>query len=320
MTERSGAALAVTELFGERVAGAVAARASQLVVGLDPDPMSLWPRAHELARRARHEAQTSPAVAAAAAVAAHCALVIEAVAEHAVAVKLQVACFERLGPPGWAALVETVQRARERELLVLADAKRGDIDVTAAAYGQAYFGATPTPYGDVAGIAADALTVNPLLGTDSLEPLLQAARPHGAGVFALVRTSNRGAADVQDRRLDGGETVSERLAELVRQLGHHAVGPAGLSDIGAVVGATAPERLARLRELMPEQIFLLPGVGAQGGRVEALGSAWGGHSASALIAASRAIVSAGAKQGGDPAEAARQEAARLRELAWNLGH
>jgi orotidine-5'-phosphate decarboxylase len=248
----------------------------------------------------------------------HCALVIEAVAESAVAIKLQVACFERLGAPGWAALSETVERASERGLLVLADAKRGDIDVTAAAYAQAYFGATPTPYGDVAGVTADGLTVNPLLGADSLAPLVDEARDRGAGLFILVRTTNMGAADVQERRLAEGGTVSERLAEMVRELGRDGVGRAGLSDVGAVVGATAPDRLARLRELMPEAPFLVPGVGAQGGRVEALAPALGAHPASILVSASRSIVAAHEQRGGDPAEAARREAARLQELAWGL--
>ena len=307
-------------MFGDRLAGRVVDRASQLVVGLDPDPMRLWPRAYELAdSQGPAKAQASPSARAAFAVAVHCVLVIEAIADHAVAVKLQVACFERLGAPGWAALAQTVQRARERGLMVLADAKRGDIDVTAAAYAQTYFGTTPTPYGEVRGIAADGLTVNPLLGIDSLRPLVQAARDREAGVFALVRTSNRGAADVQDRPLERGGTVSDRLAEIVRELGRESVGSSGLSDIGAVVGATVPDRLARLRELMPEAIFLLPGVGAQGGRVEALAPALGEHPASVLISASRGIVGAGGGQGGDPAGAARREAAKLQELAWSLG-
>lgn len=309
-----------SEMFGDRLAGRVDDRASQLVVGLDPDPMKLWPRAYELAEsQGPAKAQSSPSARAAFAMAVHCVLVIEAIAEHAVAVKLQVACFERLGAPGWAALGQTVQRARDRGLLVLADAKRGDIDVTAAAYAQTYFGTTPTPYGEVSGIAADGLTVNPLLGIDSLRPLVGAARDRGAGVFALVRTSNEGAADVQDRPLEGGGTVSERLAEIVRELGREGVGSSGLSDVGAVVGATVPDQLARLRELMPETIFLLPGVGAQGGRVEALAPALGEHRASVLISASRGIVGVGAGQGGDPAAAARREAAKLQELAWNLG-
>jgi orotidine-5'-phosphate decarboxylase len=307
------------EPFSDRLAGRVEARASQLVVGLDPDPMSLWPHAYRLAEsQGPTRAQTSPAARAAFAVAVHCTLVIEAVADHAVAVKMQVACFERLGAPGWAALAQTMQRARQRGLLVIADAKRGDIDVTAAAYANAYFGATATPYGEVPGIAADGLTVNPLLGIDSLKPFVQAARDHGAGLFALVRTSNRGAADVQDRALEQGGTVSERLAAIVHELGRGGVGSSGLADVGAVVGATAPDRLARLREIMPKAIFLLPGVGAQGGRVDALAPALGEHPASVLITASRGIVGASAEQGGDPAKAARREAARLQELAWNL--
>jgi orotidine-5'-phosphate decarboxylase len=300
------------EPFGDRLARSVAERSSQLVVGLDPDPAALWPRAYELANMGEGD----PALRAAFAVAIHCALVIEAVAEQAVAVKLQVACFERLGAPGWATLAETTRRARERGLLVIADAKRGDIDVTAAAYGQAYFGSTPTPYGEVSGISADALTVNPLLGGDALEPLAVAAREVGGGLFVLVRTSNAGAADLQDRSLRGGETVSERVAELVQALGAAAIGSSGLSDVGAVVGATAPERLARLRELMPEAVFLLPGVGAQGGRVEALSPALGRDPASILISSSRGIVSA--EGVANPADAARAEAARLRELAWGL--
>ena len=303
------------EPFGDRLARSVAVRASQLVVGLDPDPAALWPRAYEVTSATEAD---QPAIRAAFAVAVHCALVLDAVAEQAVAVKLQLACFERLGPPGWAALAESVQRARDRGLVVIADGKRGDIDMTATAYGQAYFGTTPTPFGEVRGIAADALTVNPLLGVDALAPLVQAARRAGGAVFALVRTSNAGAADVQDLALVDGRTVSERLAELVRDLGRPGIGESGLSDVGAVVGATAPERLQKLRELMPEAVFLVPGVGAQGGRVEALAPALGKGPASLLISASRAIVGAGVQAGADPAEAARKEAARLRELAWGL--
>src|SRR5205823_12472896 len=110
----------------------------------------------------------------------------------------QLACFERLGSPGWAALQSTVTAAREAGLLVIADGKRGDVPVTAAAYAQALVGETPTPFGPVAGLGADAFTANPLLGADALEPLVAAARAAGAGCFCLVRTSNLGAAELQD--------------------------------------------------------------------------------------------------------------------------
>ncbi len=157
--------------FGDLLAGRVAERASQIVLGLDPDPARLWPRAVALADRT----SDPPAARAAFAVAAHCALAIEAVAEHCVAVKPQLACFERLGAPGWAALAEVVERAHDAGLIVLADGKRGDIDVSAAAYAQALLGETPTHFGVVPGLGADALTVNPLLGADSLAPFVSVA-------------------------------------------------------------------------------------------------------------------------------------------------
>lgn len=303
--------------FGERLASAVADRSSQLVLGLDPDPARLWPRALELAGGAG-DPPVPPAQRAALAVAIHCTLAIEAAGEHCVAVKPQVACFERLGAPGWAALAEVVQRAREHGLLVIADAKRGDIDVSAAAYAQAFFGEHPTPFGPVASLGADALTVSPLLGADSLAPILACAREVGGGLFVLVRTSNPGAADVQELRLTAGDTVSERLAELVERLGAAPGSTSSLSDVGAVVGATAPEWIARLRELMPTAVFLLPGVGAQGGRVEDLAPAFASGPAGGLVTASRAIVRAHEQHGGDPAAAAHREAARLRERAWKL--
>ena len=303
--------------FGDRLADRVAARESQLVLGLDPDPARLWPEAIRLADDSGGGA-AEPAVRAARAVAAHCALAIEATAEYCVAVKLQVACFERLGAPGWSALADTAALARDRGLLVIADAKRGDVDVTAAAYAQAFLGETPTPYGPVPGLGADAMTVNPLLGRDSLEPFVSTARAHGRGLFVLVRTSNPGAADIQERPLADGGTVSDRLADIVQDIGSGGVGRTGMSDIGAVVGATAPRRLSALRERMPHAPFLLPGVGAQGGRVEELAPVFAVGPAGGLISASRGIVAAHERAGGDPRVAAAREASRLRELAWRL--
>jgi orotidine-5'-phosphate decarboxylase len=245
-------------------------------------------------------------------------LAIEAAGEHCVAVKPQVACFERLGAPGWAALAATVVAAQEHGLLVIADAKRGDIDVSAQAYAEAFFGGSDTPFGGVPGLGVDALTVNPLLGADSLAPQVTAARDQGRGLFVLVRTSNPGARDVQELELRGGGTVTDRLAQLVAELGAGGVGPAGLADIGAVTGATAPERLAALREAMPRAIFLLPGVGAQGGQVQDLAAAFAPGPAGGLVSASRGIVYAFERHGGFPEAAAAREASRLRELAWSI--
>jgi orotidine-5'-phosphate decarboxylase len=279
------------------------------VLGLDPDPARLWPAAIEAA-----PAEGTPAERAGAAVGRHCAALIDAAGPACVAVKPQLACFERLGAPGWAALQRTVEHAREAGLLVVADGKRGDVPVTAAAYGQALAGVTPTPFGDVPGLGADAFTANPLLGRDALEPLVEAARAGGGGVFVLVRTSNPGAADVEDLPVDGAP-LWERLAALVAELGGAG---GGLADVGAVVGATAPEHVARMRELMPRAPFLLPGVGAQGGRVEDLGPAFAPGPAGGLVTASRSIATAGERTGQDPAMAARAEAERLREAAARL--
>jgi orotidine-5'-phosphate decarboxylase len=298
--------------FADRLAGVVRARGSQIVLGLDPDPARLWPEAV-----AQAPADGPPARAAAAAVRAHCAALIDAAGPACVAVKPQLACFERLGADGWAALAATVEHAREAGLLVLADGKRGDIDVSAAAYAQALVGSTPTPFGDVRGLGADAFTANPLLGVDALTPLVEGARAAGAGVFVLVRTSNPGAADVEDLELAAGGPLWERLAAIVAALGEP--GPeSGLADVGAVVGATQPEHVARMRELMPQAPFLLPGIGAQGGRVEDLAPAWAAGRAGGLVSASRSIAQAYETAAGTPAAAARAEAERLRELAWSL--
>lgn len=308
--------MASVEPFGDRLARVVEQRRSHVVVGLDPDPAALWPGAVE-AEGAVEGGAEDVARRTAAAVARHCAAVIDAVGRCCVAAKLQLACFERLGAPGWVALSDTLVRARDAGLLVIADGKRGDVPLTARAYAQALVGETRGPYGPVRGLGADAFTASPLLGRDALEPLVSAAADHGAGCFCLVRTSNRGAAEVQDVPAPG-EPLHERLARMVDELGERSIGGSGLSTVGAVVAATRPGLLPRLRELMPRAVFLLPGVGAQGGSVEGLAAAFATHRAGGLVAASRSIVEAHATRGGDPAAAAHGAAEELRAAAWAL--
>jgi orotidine-5'-phosphate decarboxylase len=291
--------------FAERLAAAVAAKRSQVVVGLDPDPGQLLPAASEQAGTG------SAAERAARAVAAHCCDLVNATAPACVAVKLQVACFERLGAPGWDALAATVAAARSAGLLVIADAKRGDVPHTAAAYAQGLIGSTPSPWGTIEGLAADAITVNPLLGRDALEPFVAAARAAGAGVFVLVRTSNPGAAELQDEPPE--EPLRMRLAALVAELGGAGE---GLGDVGAVVAATAPALIAQLRDAMPRATFLLPGVGAQGGSVDLLSAAFAPGPSAALVTASRSIVGAALEAG--EAGAAATAAEELRAVTWNL--
>ncbi len=287
--------------FADRLAALVEERRSQVCLGLDPDPS-------KLSGAGDRDPDASAAQLAATAVSAECRLLIERAGPACVAVKPQLACFERLGAPGWAALEEVCAAAREAGLLVIADGKRGDVPVSSSAYAQALVGETPTPWGPVAGLDADAFTANPLLGRDALEPLVAAAERAAAGVFVLVRTSNPGAADLQD--LPAPERpLHERLAKIVDELSARLLGSSGVSGMGAVVGATAPERIARLRELMPRSVFLVPGIGAQGGKPELLGPAFAAGRAAAIVAASRGIAAAK-----DPAAAAEA----LRAAVWDV--
>ncbi len=336
--------------FGDRFAEQIKRRESQIVLGLDPDPMRLWSGAVELMGGVDRESAPAPArttagaagaagagttvpapaatqaraaavdasTRAARAVTRHCELVIEAVASECAFVKPQVACFERLGAAGWEALARVIELAQAAGLIVIADAKRGDIDVTAKAYAEAFLGGTETPFGQVPGLGADALTVSPLLGTDSLAPYIEIARPASRGLFVLTRNSNPGAAEFQDLEAGPPGTLSEHIAAMVARVGADGIGASGLSDVGAVIGATAPHKMARLRELMPHTPVLVPGVGAQGGQIADLAPLFEIGRAGAVIAASRAIVNAYEKRGGGPADAARDEAARLRAQAWEL--
>jgi orotidine-5'-phosphate decarboxylase len=291
--------------FADRLTALVEERRSQVCLGLDPDPAKLLP-----GLAVESDGDGSPAAQAGRAVAAHCRELIERVGPHCVAVKPQLACFERLGPPGWEALAEAREAAREAGLIFLADGKRGDVPVTAAAYAQALVGSTPTPWGEVEGLGADAFTANPLLGRDALEPLVAACEAADAGMFVLVRTSNPGAADLMDLPAPD-EPLHERLAEVVDELSGRLLGDGGLSGLGAVVGATEPEHITRLREMMPRSVFLLPGVGAQGGDPVLLGAAFAPGPAGAIVSSSRGIAGAA-----DPAAAAEE----LRATLWAISN
>jgi orotidine-5'-phosphate decarboxylase len=225
-----------------------------------------------------------------------------------VAVKPQLACFERLGPGGWAVLAEVIGAAQDAGLLVIADAKRGDVPHIATVYADVLIGAGSDASPDTQRLGADAVTVNPLMGGDVVDAFADVAGSAGAGLFALVRTSNPGAADLLDVEA-GGRPLYERIAELVVARAERLAGESGLSGMGAVVGATEPRHLERIRELMPRSIFLVPGVGAQGGRAADLGAAFGEHPASVVVNASRSIANAE-----DPGRAARE----LRDQLWQV--
>lgn len=289
--------------FSDRVAESVERKRSQLVVGLDPrvDLLPVELRGEAVLGRAR----------AAAAVERFCKGIVDAVAPYAVAVKPQLAFFEVLGADGWAALESVCRYASQAGLLVIADAKRGDIGSTARAYAAAFL--EPR---DREPPLADALTVNPYLGTDSVDPFLAACRRHGAGVFFLVRTSNAGARDIQDAILSDGTPVWRHVAELVREWGEDLVGERGISSAGAVVGATVPRAIGEARRAMPQAILLLPGVGAQGASPGDVARAFTSGPASALVNASRSVIYAYRDDSDDWRAAAGGEAARLAAEIW----
>lgn len=207
-----------------------------LVLGVDPRPE--W-----------HGSEPLPAIE------RYTLELLEALEDHLGAVKFQTAFFEAMGPQGFTLLHQLILAAQAMQLPVIIDAKRGDIGSTAQAYAQAYLEAFP----------GSALTVNPYLGSDALEPFVQAAQHTGGALFVLVRTSNPGAGLFQDLRLETGEFLYQRVARYLDQLAQsQRVGT--WSRIGAVVGATRPDEVAALRQIMPHSLFLLPGLGAQGGR------------------------------------------------------
>jgi orotidine-5'-phosphate decarboxylase len=291
--------------FGDRVAATVDAKRSQLVVGLDPRP-------ELLPVELRGDAHLGRA-SAADACRRFCLGLVDAVAPYVVGVKPQLAYFEALGADGLRALEEVCTYARTAGLIVLADAKRGDIGSTARAYAEAYLEPRETDPP-----LADALTVNPYMGRDSLEPFFAACRRAGTGIFCLVKTSNAGSADVQDLTLSDGRRVWEQLAELVADWGAELVGERGLSSVGAVVGATHPRAVGLARRLMPQAILLLPGVGAQGATPADVARAFTSGPASALVPVSRAVIYAFRVEGADWRQAAAGEAARLRREVWQV--
>jgi orotidine-5'-phosphate decarboxylase len=293
-------ATVATTNFADRLAGAVERKRSQLVVGLDPRPDVLPVELRGEAQEGREGA--------ARACSRFCQGLIDAVAPYVAGVKPQVAFFEALGADGIGAFEDVCAYARAAGLQVIADCKRGDVGSTARAYATAYLEGDPP--------LADALTVNPYLGRDSLEPYLAACRRDGAGIFCVVKSSNAGSADVQDLALSDGRAVWQQVAELVAEWGADLVGEHGLSAVGAVVGATHPRAVGEARRLMPQSVLLLPGVGAQGATPADVARAFTSGPASALVNVSRDVIYAFRVSGMDWRSAAAAEASRYAREVW----
>ena len=284
--------------FGDRIAEAVDRKRSQVLVGLDPRP-ELFP----VELRGEPPADASERFSRG---------IIDAVAPYAVGIKPQLAFFEALGAPGLEAFERVCDYGRAAGLVVLADGKRGDIGSTARAYASAYL----EPRGEGAEPVADALTVNPYLGRDSVDPYLAACRRHGRGIFCVVRTSNPGGAEVQDLVLSDGRPLWQHVASLVAEWGADLVGDRGLSSVGAVIGATHPRSVAEARRLLPQSVLLLPGLGAQGASPADVARAFTSGPASALVAAARSVIYAYRHGEDDWRSAAAAAAAQLRSEVW----
>ena len=239
-------------MFGERMAAAVREVGNCAVVGLDPH-LDKLPAAFR--ERYADRSGLDFRVEAAQAVLEFNHLVIDAIAGTVCAIKPQYAFYEALGSPGFAALEETCDRARDRGLIIIADAKRGDIASTAAAYARSIL-APDGPF------AADAVTVNPWMGADTLDPFIEVCAATGGGIFVLVRTTNPGSALLQHH---GEPAAAHVVAQVLAEKGAALTGPSGMSSIGAVVGAMTGDEATTLRAMMPGAWYLVPGVGAQGG-------------------------------------------------------
>jgi orotidine-5'-phosphate decarboxylase len=216
--------------------------------------------------------------------------VLEVVADQAACVKPQIAFFEAHGLAGLRAYARILREARRYGLPVIADAKRGDIGSTAAAYAAGHL----EPGGD---FEVDAITLNPYLGRDALQPFVDTAVREGKGLYVLVRTSNPGARDLQELTVDG-RRLFEHTADLVRELGRNAPrGDVGLPCVGAVVGATAPEALRALREALPDCGFLVPGYGAQGATASDVAAGRRADGSGMVVNASRSVIHPAVEEG-----------------------
>lgn len=209
------------------------------------------------------------------------------------AIKPQLAFYEMFGIEGMKAFKETCKYGKEKGMLVIADAKRGDIGSTAKGYSNAYLGQTPIGKEKISVFDnIDFLTVNPYLGVDSIKPFVEDCSDYGKGIFVLVKTSNPSSGELQDLKLENGEMVYEHVAKLVEEWGKELRGKYGYSSVAAVVGATYPLQLKEIREKAPHTYFLIPGYGAQGGKAEDIALGFDFNGLGGIVNASRSLMCA----------------------------
>jgi orotidine-5'-phosphate decarboxylase len=281
------------------------------VVGLDP-VLSYIPK-YILKKHKREYGNTFKA-AAMAIYEYNCGLIDE-LSDIVPAIKPQSAYYEMYGIEGIKAYYDTMTYAKRRGMYVIADGKRNDIGATSEAYATAYLGETDL-FGDYTrAFMPDYLTVNPYLGTDGILPFVKKCEEFDKGIFVLVKTSNPSSGEIQDLIADG-EEIYVKVAKLVNKWGESTINDLGYSSVGAVVGATYPEQSKKLREIMPNTIFLVPGYGAQGGKAEDIKHLFDQDGLGAIVNSSRAIMTAYQKEGAreeDFAKYAVIEALRMKE-------
>ena len=261
--------------FSDRLINSVRKKGSPCIVGLDPR-IDLMPKFIQAGRGAMTRETASATIT------DFHELILDTVADLVPAIKPQLAFYEQYGLAGMEAFDKTVRAAQSRGLLVIADGKRNDIASTAEAYAAAFLGDH--------GFRADAMTVTPYLGRDSLEPFVAACAKHGKGLFVVLKTSNPGSRDFQDQRLETtGLPLYETIAAIINDLGHELVGREGYSSIGTVIGATFPEDAARLRRLMARAIILVPGYGAQGATAQSAAASFHADGLGAVVNSARGI-------------------------------
>jgi orotidine-5'-phosphate decarboxylase len=305
--------------FADRVQDSIVRNNSFLVAGCDPvlDNLPEFILA-EAERKSAGDAATVEY-----ALNMFCDVFLAAVVGRVAAVKPNVAFFEQYGVAGLSAFARLCAALRERGVLNIIDAKRGDIGSTAAAYSAAFLGAARLRGRSIEGFNGDALTVNPYLGFDTLEPFLKDCREFGKGIFVLVQTSNPGATAIQGLRADG-VAVRERVAKWLAEVGGEFQGECGWSGLGAVVGASYPEEARSLRALMPRSIFLIPGLGAQGAKATDSVAGFGninGVKGGALINVSRGLLEGQASSSAELCEVISANAKRFnQEIAQALSN
>ena len=238
---------------------------------------------------------------------------VDTVRDIVPSVKVQIAYYEMYGVAGMKAYEETLKYAAEKDLVVIADAKRNDIGSTASCYAKTFLGETEVNGNKFKPFPSDYVTVNGYLGTDGIAPFVEQCEKNDKGIFVLVKTSNPSSGELQNLVLENGKPVYEYMGGLVEKWGESTIGKYGYSAVGAVVGATHPTEAKRLREVLPHTFFLIPGYGAQGGNAEMLKNCFAENGLGGVVNNSRGILCAYKKLGGTYYEAARQACVAMKE-------